>query len=97
MIWAGLRLAQGTPREINHKHTRRNEVNKWMKQSVTGLILATAAVSIISEGKKQVAARKISSQAIDAVELAGGSKLKDRGFDSVNPETVEVVRAIVEA
>lgn len=72
-------------------------MNKWMKTSMTGLILATAAMSITSEGKEQVAARKISSQAVDAVELAGGSKLKDRGFTSTNTETVDVVRALIEA
>ena len=69
-------------------------MNKWMKQSMTGLLLATAAVGILSEAKEQAPAREISVNAVDAVELAGGSKLKDRMIETATLQNLKLVRAL---
>jgi len=73
-------------------------MNKWMKQSMTGLILATAAAGIISEAKEQAVIREISTQNIDTIDLVGGSKLKDRMI--IGPQGEQLlspVRVVVQA
>lgn len=74
-------------------------MNKWMKNGMTGLVLSAAAlaaavtVPVQSEPKQD---DSLSAVSIDALDLAGGSKLKDRMVEAYNND-MEIVRAVIQA
>lgn len=72
-------------------------MNKWMKNGMTGLVLSAAAlaaavtVPVQSEPAQEDG---LSGVSIDALDLAGGSKLKDRRIEAYNND-MEIVRAVL--
>lgn len=72
-------------------------MNKWIKNGMTGLILGTAAVMATSKPPIQSEPTQddsLSSVSIDALDLAGGSKLKDRMISVYNND-MEIVHAVI--
>lgn len=56
-------------------------MNKWMKYGMTGVVIAAGAMmNNESAGSKPTFEDASRAVSMDAVDLAGGSKLKDRGF-----------------
>lgn len=70
-------------------------MNKWMKQGMIGLALASAAAAGVKSGKnggvEPVGLAKGASLMIDALDFAGGSKLKDRMFQANAARDLEIV------
>lgn len=67
-------------------------MNKWMKQGVTGFVVTSALASAVIVAANNSSVKVADSPAtyigIDAMDYAGGSKLKDRMLQS--GETIEV-------
>ena len=58
-------------------------MNKWMKQGVIGFALTSAAIAGYVEKNAQKGTGEAQlKQAVDALDFAGGSKLKDRMIQS---------------
>lgn len=72
-------------------------MNKWMKNGMTGLVLSAAALAAVVQVPAQEAPVQddsLSGVSIDALDLAGGSKLKDRRIEAYNND-MEIVRAVI--
>jgi hypothetical protein len=80
-------------------------MNKWMKQGLLGIALASTSMAAFAADKKDnkdanarpEAVESSGHQSIDAQDYAGGSKLKDRMLEatgmSVEFATVESIEA----
>lgn len=71
-------------------------MNKWIKNGMTGLVIGTSGIAA-AETPFRAGAIDLSSMseiAIDALDLAGGSKLKDRMIVA-NDDEMALVYALV--
>jgi hypothetical protein len=72
-------------------------MNKWMKQGMMGLILTTATVaaaaitSPIADSAAELKDLPSEHLMIDALDYAGGSKLKDRLVANNHPQQLEII------
>ncbi|AZZ35489.1 hypothetical protein CIK05_01290 [Bdellovibrio sp. qaytius] len=73
-------------------------MNNWIKQSITGLVLtaSTVASAIETQNMKQQPIPN-SDQVIDAMDFAGGSKMKDRMIQTQQDDKILVVRILLDA
>jgi len=73
-------------------------MNKWIKNGMTGLALSTAALVATSRPPVQAEPTQddsLTAVSIDALDVAGGSKLKDRMIEAYDND-MELVRAVIQ-
>lgn len=73
-------------------------MNNWIKLGFTGFVLGTTTVAsaIETQHMKQPEAENL-QQSIDAMDFAGGSKLKDRMIKVQDADKVVVVRILLDS
>lgn len=73
-------------------------MNKWIKNSVAGLIFSTSAVAIAGQSNGSLETEKFSGtiQAIDVTNEVAG-KLKDRLIMSTDDDNIELVRVLIDS
>lgn len=72
-------------------------MNKWIKNGMTGLVIGASGLAA-AVTPAQVSSLEISPMnevAVDALDLAGGSKLKDRMIVATEDEMVLVYALVV--
>ncbi len=76
-------------------------MNKWIKQGMAGLALTSLALTGYVVPKEDDDSSRIEitdATSVDAIDYAGGSKLKDRRiFNSAAEIEIAVVRALLDA
>lgn len=73
-------------------------MKNWIKATIGGLVLGTTAIAsaIETQTMKQTPTPNV-EQAIDAMDFAGGSKMKDRMIHTQQEDQVLVVRILLDA
>ena len=73
-------------------------MNQFFKATIAGLVLSTttAASAVETHSMKQYQTPNV-DQAVDAMDFAGGSKLKDRMIETQQEDQVIVIRILLDA
>ena len=74
-------------------------MNKWMKQGMAGLILSTSALTVAqtTQSEKEVVREENSLVSVDALDFAGGSKLKDRMMMITSNQNIQAIHVLIKA
>jgi hypothetical protein len=81
---------------VINTQTKEEQMNKWLKNGMAGLVLGTTALTVATENKTQAQPLKLQSRSVDALDFAGGSKLKDRMIKFEDKSNVTLVRILLD-
>ena len=73
-------------------------MNKWIKSGMTGLIIGAASFAAVSNANTEAKTSQATTvKCVDAFDLDGGSKLKDRMLKGGARTDMGVIRILIDA